>query len=147
MTLVKFRKHRLPWYDNMFADLLGTDRMLTNDMFMEDNWMPAMNIKENDKNYEIDVAAPGFSKKDFDISIENGALHISAEKEEKIEEKEDNYTRKEFSYNSFSRSFTLPDNVNEDDKVVAKYKDGILKLELAKLHKDQISHKKIIKIS
>ncbi len=147
MTLVKFKKHRLPWYDNMFTDLLGTDRLLTNDFFREDNWMPAMNIKENDENFEIDIAAPGFNKKDFEITIENGILHLSAEKKEEKEEKEDNFTRKEFSYNSFSRSFTLPENVNDEDNVNAKYKNGILKLTLTKLHEDEIVHKRIIEIT
>ena len=65
MTLVKFKKQRLPWYDTMFTDLLGSDRLLTNDFFMENKWVPEMNIKENDKNFDIEIAAPGFSKKDF----------------------------------------------------------------------------------
>ncbi len=144
MTIVKFKKHRLPWYDNMFTDFLGTDRLLTNDFFRDDKWMPAMNIKENDENFEIELAAPGFNKKDFEITIENGILHISAEK--KVEKEED-FTRKEFSYTSFTRSFTLLDNVNDGDKINAKYKNGILKLTLAKLHEDEITHKRIIEIS
>ncbi len=147
MTVVKFKKHRLPWYDNMFTDLLGTDRLHTSDFFRDDNWMPAMNIKENDDNFEIDLAAPGFNKKDFEIIIENGILHISAEKKVEKEEKEEDFTRKEFSYNSFSRSFTLPDNVNDEDNINAKYKDGILKLKLAKLHENEITRKRIIEIS
>ena len=134
MTLAKFKKHRLPWYDNMFTDLLGTDRLLTNDFFRDDKWMPAINIKENDENFEIELAAPGFNKKDFEITIEN-------------EEIDENFTRKEFSYNSFTRSFTLPDNVDVEDKINAKYKNGILKLTLVKLHEDEIKHKKVIEIS
>ena len=147
MTLVKFKKHRLPWSDNMFADLISADRLLTNDFFRDDNWMPAMNIKENDKSFEIDMAAPGFNKKDFEITIENGILHVSAKKEVEKEENKENFTRKEFSYNSFSRSFTLPENVNDEDNINAKYKNGILKLTLAKLHKDEIVHKRIIEIT
>ena len=147
MTVVKFKKHRLPWYDNMFTDLLGTDKLLTNDFFRDENWMPAMNIKENDENFEIDLAAPGFDKKDFEITIENGILHISAEKKVEKEEKEEDFTRKEFSYTSFTRSLTLPDNVNDEDKINAKYKNGILKLTLAKLDEDEITHKRIIEIS
>lgn len=147
MTIVKFKKHRLPWYDNMFTDLLGTDRLLTNDFFRDDKWMPAMNIKENDENFEIELAAPGFNKKDFEITIENEILHISAEKKVEKEEKEEDFTRKEFSYTSFTRSLTLPDNVNDEDKINAKYKNGILKLTLAKLHEDEITHKRIIEIS
>jgi HSP20 family protein len=106
-----------------------------------------MNIKENDEHFEIDVAAPGFTKKDFEISVENGVLRISAENKEEIEEKKDEYTRREFNYNSFSRSFTLPENVNEDEKIEATYKRGILKLVLLKLHEDEITHKRVIEIS
>lgn len=147
MTLVKFKKQRLPWYDTMFTDLLGTDRLLTNDFFMENKWIPAMNIKENDDHFEIDVAAPGFTKKDFEISIENGVLRISAENKEEIEEKKDEYTRREYNYNSFSRSFTLPENINEDEEIDATYKRGILKLVLLKLHEDEITQKRVIEIS
>ena len=109
--------------------------------------IPAVNIKENDKNFDIEIAAPGFSKKDFNISIENGVLHLSAEKKEKIEEEEDNYTRREFRFNSFERTLTLPETVNEDDNIDATYKHGILKLILNKLPEDVIKHKKIIEIS
>ncbi len=147
MTLAKFKKHRLPWYDNMFTDLLSSDRLLTDDFFMENKWVPEMNIKENDKNFEIEVAAPGFSKKDFNISIENGVLHLSAIKKEEIDEEEDNYTRREFRYNSFARTLTLPENVNEDEDIDATYKHGILKLVLVKISEDEIKHKKIIEIS
>ncbi len=147
MTLVKFKKQRLPWYDTMFTDLLGSDRLLTNDFFMENKWVPEMNIKENDKNFDIEIAAPGFSKKDFKISIENGVLHLSAEKKEEIEKEEDNYTRREFRFNSFERTLTLPETVNEDGNIDATYKHGILKLILNKLPEDVIKHKKIIEIS
>lgn len=147
MTLVKFKNRRLPWYDTMFTDLLGTDRLLTNDLLLEDKWIPAMNIKEKKQNFEIDVAAPGFDKKDFEVTIENGVLCISAEKKEEKEVKEDEFTRKEFNYNSFSRRFTLPENVNEDEKIDAVYKDGILKLVLGKMDIKEIAKKRVIKIS
>jgi HSP20 family protein len=131
----------------MFTDLLGTDRLLTNDLLLEDKWIPAMNIKEKKQNFEIDVAAPGFDKKDFEVTIENGVLCISAEKKEEKEVKEDEFTRKEFNYNSFSRRFTLPENVNEDEKIDAVYKDGILKLVLGKMDIKEIAKKRVIKIS
>ena len=67
MTLVKFKSPRLPWYDTMFRDLLGSDRMLTNDFFLENNWVPAMNVKETKDKFDIEIAAPGFNKKDFQI--------------------------------------------------------------------------------
>ena len=148
MTLIKFKKQaRLPWYDNMFTDLLSTDRLLTNDFFMENKWVPAMNIKENDENFEIEVAAPGFSKEDFEIVYENGIIRISVEHKEEIEEKEETFTKREFNYQSFVRSFTLPENINEDEKIEATYNHGILKLVLAKLKESEIHNKKIIEIS
>lgn len=147
MTLMQLKNRRLPWYENMFADLLGTERLLTNDLLLETKTIPAMNIKENKENFEIDIAAPGFSKKDLKIVIDNGMLSISAVKKEEKEEKEEDYMRREFNYNSFSRRFTLPENVNEDEKIRAVYKDGILKLVLGKLDKKEIPRKRVIQIS
>jgi HSP20 family protein len=93
--------------------------------------MPAANVRETDKSFELEVAAPGFTKKDINISVENNCLIVSAEKKEENERKEDNYTRREFGYQSFSRSFNLPANTNEDD-INARYEDGILKVSIAK---------------
>ena len=146
MTLVKFKRPRLPWYDTMFTDLLGTDRLLTNDLFLENKWVPAMNVKETDDMFEIEIAAPGFNKKDFDVSIDNGILKIQAENKDEMEKKEEGYTRKEFNYNSFYRSFTLPENVNEEEMIDATYKRGILKLVLNKLHVDEIAPKRVIEV-
>ena len=146
MTLVKFKRPRLPWYDTMFTDLLGTDRLLTNDLFLENKWVPAMNVKETDDHFELEIAAPGFNKKDFDVSIDNGILKIQAENKEEMEKKEDDYTRKEFNYTSFYRSFTLPENVNADEMIDATYKRGILKLVLNKLHVDESTPKRVIEV-
>ncbi len=146
MTLVKFKKPRLPWYDTMFTDLLGSDRMLTNDFFLENKWVPAMNIKETDDLFDIDIAAPGFNKKDFEISIENGLLKISAENSVESKKEEDDFTRREYNYNSFFRSFTLPENVNEEEMIDATYKRGILKLVLNKLHVDETTPKRVIEV-
>jgi len=146
MTLVKFKKPRNPWYDSMFTDLLGSDRLLTNDFMLEDKWIPAMNVKETEDHFEIAMAAPGFNKKDFEVSIENGLLKISAENSEEIKEEEGDYTRKEFNYNSFLRSFTLPENVNEEEMIDATYKRGILKLVLNKVQLDEITPKRVIEV-
>jgi len=146
MTLVKFKKPRLPWYDTMFTDLLGSDRLLTDDFLMENKWIPAMNVKETDDLFEIEIAAPGFTKKDFEISIENGLLKISAENSEEMKKEEDNFTRREFNYNSFFRSFTLPENVNEEEMIDATYKRGILKLVLNKLQLDETTPKRVIEV-
>ena len=104
------------WFDNGFEKTLS---------------VPAVNITENNKQYDISVAAPGMKKDDFKINIEGNMLTVSAEKEENKEEKDAKYNRKEYSYSSFSRSFTMPDEVMSD-KIEASYEDGILKLMLPK---------------
>ena len=93
------------------------------------NWAtistPAVNIVEGKDEFRIEVAAPGLNKEDFKINLENDQLTISANKEVKKEENEETYTRREFSYSSFSRSFTLPETV-ENDKIKASHQDGVL---------------------
>lgn len=121
-----------------------------NDRFFDADWMskqsiPAVNVKESDSGFEIEVAAPGLTKKDFKVNVDNGVLTISSEKEEEKEQKEKDYTRKEFSYSSFSRSFTLPENVNEEE-VKASYQDGILKLNVPKKSITVSKSKKAIEV-
>lgn len=94
--------------------------------------LPAANFKENDQTYEIELAVPGMSKEDLKIGLENNRLTVSAEKKAEKEEKEKDYTRREFSFSSFSRSFSLPENVNQD-AVNASYADGVLHLSVPKL--------------
>jgi HSP20 family protein len=93
--------------------------------------VPAVNITENEHEYSISVAAPGLKKSDFNIDVEGNMLTISSEKEESKEENDARYTRKEYNYNSFSRSFTLPEVVNKE-KIEAIYEEGVLKLALPK---------------
>ena len=93
--------------------------------------VPTVNISETSKEYCLDVAAPGMERKDFEIEINNHTLTISAEKEAKKEEKSEEYSMQEWSFNSFSRSFTLPENTKQD-KVSAKYENGILKITIPK---------------
>lgn len=90
---------------------------------------PAVNIEQHDKSYELSLAAPGLNKNDFKIDVQGNILTISSEKETKKEEKEKKFTRKEYSYASFSRSFTLPEEINVD-KIDASYKDGVLNVSL-----------------
>jgi HSP20 family protein len=92
--------------------------------------VPSVNIKETEKEFLLELAAPGLERKDFKIEVENNVLTISAEKEEKKEEKNKEFTRKEFSYNTFTRSFTLPDNVKES--IDAKYENGLLMIHIPK---------------
>ncbi|HEX9600538.1 MAG TPA: Hsp20/alpha crystallin family protein [Mariniflexile sp.] len=148
MTLVKFnnRNRLFPWSNGGLRNLLNYDPFINDDLLEDDSFMPAMNVKEHDKDYEIEFAAPGFAKKDFDVSIDGDMLHVSGEKSMEKEEKDDDYTRKEFSYNSFNRSLKLPANVNADKKVKASYNDGILKLNLLKKEESKTTAKKKIEI-
>lgn len=93
--------------------------------------VPAVNITENKDQFMVDLAIPGMKKEDFNIDIEGNMLTISCEKEDSKIENEEKYTRKEFNYSSFTRSFSLPDEVNMD-KIDARYVDGVLKLSLPK---------------
>jgi HSP20 family protein len=94
--------------------------------------LPSVNIKEDTNGFEVDMAAPGFEKKDFKIELLNNLLTISSEKKVETETKEgQQFTRQEFSYQSFSRSFTLPNTV-EGEKIMAKYENGILKVVIPK---------------
>ena len=107
--------------------------------------LPAINVKETDKGFEVELAAPGFNKKDFNISVDNGLLTVSAERREESENQEDNYTRREFGYESFSRAFNLPVNTNEED-ISAKYEEGILRLSIAKKNLPESNLRKSIDI-
>lgn len=91
--------------------------------------IPAVNIAERKDKYEVSLAVPGMKKDDFKIDVDGNMLSISSEKEEKTEEKDKKFTRKEYNYSSFSRSFSLPEEVNQD-KIEAKYEEGVLKISL-----------------
>ena len=144
MSLIKRNEWPLLGNGSWLSDFFDTEKFFDSDL-LKNRDLPAVNVKESEKNYEIDVVAPGRSKKDFNISAENGVLTISSEMKEEKEEKEKDYTRKEFSYSSFSRAFMLPENANEDD-IKANYADGILKLEVAKKVISQPKVKKAIEV-
>lgn len=143
--------------DGLFPSLISKsvntlfDDFLTKDLF---DWtdrnfaslgsnLPSVNLKETDSKIEVEMAAPGMKREDFKVEIDNNTLMISSEKEEEKEEtrKKDNFIRKEFNYQSFYRSFYLPENVDEN-KIEATYKDGILHIKIAK---KPGSEKKILK--
>ena len=144
MSLIKRNEWPLLGNGSWLSDLFDNEKFFDSD-WMKNRTFPAVNVNETEKNYEIEVAAPGRTKNDFNISAENGLLTISSEMEEEKEQKEKDYTRKEFSYSSFSRSFALPENANEED-IKANYADGILKLEVAKKVTIQSKIKKAIEV-
>ena len=128
-----------PWTNRLFSSsfddlnsLLRFDDVFKDDFFADDSLMPAMNVKEHPQDFEIELAIPGFNKKDFEVTIEEDVLHISGEKELEKEEKEDDFSRKEFSYKSFKRSMMVPTSIDLNQDVKATYKNGILKVKLLK---------------
>ncbi len=149
MSLIKFnnRNKLFPsWNNDSLKNFLSSDDFFNNDFFEEDSLMPAMNVKEHDDDFEIEFAAPGFSKKDFEVTIDDNIINVCGEKKVEVEEKEEDYTRKEFSYNSFKRSLSLPKSVNADQDVKATYKNGILKLHLLKKEEAKEQLKKVIEV-
>jgi HSP20 family protein len=108
--------------------------------------MPAVNIKEDEKKYTLELAVPGIDKKDLKIDINEDVLTISSESSNEKEENKDGYKRKEFSFASFCRSFYIPENVNRDS-IEANYKDGILTVGLPKQEEDKSKISRQISIS
>jgi HSP20 family protein len=143
MALVKFRNKDM--FPSIFNDFFDRDLFdMTNTSFMNST-LPAVNIKESKEDYQVEVAAPGMNKDDFKIELENNFLVISSEKEDKKEEEGKEFTRREFSYQSFKRSFSLPKTI-EDSKIKANYKDGVLKITLPKKEEAKEKPKKLITI-
>lgn len=97
-----------------------------------EEWMPAANLKEDEKSFSLELSVPGYTRKDIKVELDdNNLLTISGERKEEKKEEKKNYTRKEFSYGSFSRSFELPSQV-DDKNISAKCTDGVLHIELPK---------------
>lgn len=108
--------------------------------------LPKVNIKEDADAFMVEMAVPGLKKTDFDINIEDSILVISAELQEKEENNDNGYTRREFGYSSFKRTFTLPETVNES-KINASYNEGILQVHLPKKEEAKQKPPRTIKIS
>jgi len=132
MSLIKFRR-RLPLIDRGIPTWFETGDLLDDDLFENGKSIPPMNVKESESSYDIELAIPGFSKDEIEVSLENDVLHVSASKEkETVEEDVEGYTRKEFNYNSFDRRIKVPNTVNQDKEVKATYNNGVLYLQLTK---------------
>lgn len=116
---------------SVFEDMLRPMNEWLDERWPFSTHVPAVNVKETDNAYEINLAAPGLEKNDFKIDLNGSMITISAEKEKTDEEKEDGFTRKEYNFNSFSRSFTLPEDTMAD-KIDANYVNGELRLLLPK---------------
>ncbi|MEN2435494.1 Hsp20/alpha crystallin family protein [Weeksellaceae bacterium A-14] len=139
-TLIK-KTQPVPVFANFFDDIFAKDLFNWNDKNFAEfgNTLPSVNIKESDKDYAIEMAVPGMKKDSFKISLDKNMLTISAENKSENEEKDENgkYTRREFNYQTFSRSFTLPSESVDADSISANYEDGILKIEVPKKVKEE----------
>ncbi len=148
MALVK-RNDVFPAWGNFMNDFFNTDWLdWSNRNFSVTNTtLPSVNIKENNDEFLVEMASPGMTKEDFKIELNNNLLTISSEKKSEHEEKDaEKYTRREFSYQSFSRSFALPVIV-ERDKISAKYENGILTIHIPKKEEVKPKPAKQIEIS
>ncbi len=135
MTLAKLSNSFFPSMPSLFERFFDNELMdWNNSNYSSTNsTLPAVNVKENDNEYLIDVAAPGLKRDDFKVNYDNGRLTISSEKKNEVTEKDgEKLTRCEFSYQSFQRSFTISESRIEADKISANYEDGILHLVLPK---------------
>ncbi len=144
MTLVKYQ-NPIPQVFNRFFDT-EFDSWLSKNYSNTNTSLPAVNIKETEDAYLLDFAAPGYKKEDFIIELNNDVLTVSSEKKVENEEVDDNFTKKEFSYESFTRSFNLPELV-EGDKIKATYKNGILEVKIPKKEEAKPKPVKQIKVS
>ena len=150
MTLVKRNGNLLNPLPVLFDDFFNRDLFnWGNSNFSDTNTsIPAVNIKETVENYEVEVAAPGMSKKDFKVELDGNSLTISSERSHQNEEREDErYSRKEFSYQSFQRTFTLQKDVVDIDKIQAKYDNGLLHLLIPKKEEAKQKPPRLIQIS
>ena len=139
MTLVKFNNGQKnygvnPFFNDVFDTLLNDAKYVSR--------VPAVNIAENENEFHIELAAPGLKKEDFKISLDKNILSISTEKKAENVEEGKKFTKREYNYTSFARSFTLPETVDHS-KIDAEYTDGVLKLKVAKREEAKFQSREI----
>ncbi len=141
MSLIKNNRNSFSAIPALVDDFLGRELFNwdNNHFSSTQTTVPAVNIQESADNFEVEVAAPGMEKQDFKIQLENNTLTISSKKEQNQEKQEANYTRREFSYQSFQRTFLLPKDVVNDEGIVARYDNGVLHLIIPK--KEEVKQK------
>lgn len=143
MAITKWSKEDalFPAFPSFFDDFFGKDYFKS---VNTGTTIPAVNVKEEDNQFTIELAAPGLKKEDFKIDLDHNVLTISSEKKEENEEKdkEGKYTKREYSFQSFSRSFTVPENT-DGENIQAQYQDGILNITIPKKEEEEKKSKKI----
>ena len=143
MNLIRFNQHPVSMLNELMEDF---DRNLFSRQNGRQMMTPAVNIRENEEGFVLEMAAPGMQKSDFKINLDNNVLTLSSEKQEEKEESNERYSRREFNYSSFTRSFSLPKTINLD-KIKADYKDGILSVSLPKREEAKVAVNRQIEVA
>ena len=147
MSLVKRNFYNVPTLNRFFDDFFTRDLFWNGENGLPKlSTTPAVNIKETDNSFDLELAAPGLDKKDFNIEVNEDVLTISFERKEKKEVNEETYRRREFGFQSFKRSFSLPETL-DGDKIQAKYENGVLNLVIPKRPEAKPQPVRTIKIS
>lgn len=150
MNLVKRNGNHLPGFPSMFFDdIFGRElfNWENNNFSSTSTTLPSVNIKESADSYEVEVAAPGMEKSDFNVTLDGNLLTISSVKRQEEVKEEKNFTRREFSYQSFQRSFELPKNVVDEEHITARYENGLLLLTVPKREEAKQKPPRMIEIS
>lgn len=146
-TLARQNGNLLSSLPSLLEDFLGNDwadSTLGNRTYGAT--LPAVNVRETNDDFVLEVAAPGMKREDFKVELDNNVLTISSQREEKQDQQNEDYTRKEFSYQYFQRNFSLPENKVEGDKISARYVDGILHITVPKREEAKVKPVRQIKI-
>lgn len=146
MTLIKRFNSEIPSFSHLIDELFETGLHQLNQG--GSTWIPAANIKDGDTEYVLELAVPGFKKEDFKVAVNKGVLSISSEVKNEAENNNEgeSYTRREFSYQAFTRQFTLPEEKVDLEKISAKYEDGVLRLSIPK-KEPEVEASRLIEIS
>ncbi|MDP9960041.1 Hsp20/alpha crystallin family protein [Chryseobacterium lathyri] len=149
MNLIKRNSNGYSTLPSLFDDFFNRELFNwgNNNYSSTSTTVPSVNIRENEDAYEVQIAAPGMDKKDFEVKLDGNLLTISSSKEDSSEREENNFTRKEFSYQSFKRSLELPKDVVDQDNINAKYENGLLLLTIPKKEDAKQKPPRLIEIS
>ncbi|WP_353720701.1 Hsp20/alpha crystallin family protein [Dyadobacter sp. 676] len=148
MSLIRRNRDMFPAFPALFDDFWSRDlfNWNQNNFSSTSTTIPAANIRETEDHFEVEMASPGMDKKDFNIRLDGNTLTISSTKESNQEDKQENYSRREFSYQSFQRTFVLPKDVVDEDNITAQYENGILRLTIPKREEAKQKGPKLIEI-
>lgn len=150
MLSIRKNENNSQAFPSLLDDIFGRElfNWENNNFSATSTTLPSVNIKESDDKFEVELAAPGMDKNDFKVTLNDSLLTISSSKKDEKETVEDNFTRREFSYQSFQRSFKLPNNVVDEENIKANYDNGLLHLVIPKKEEAKVNKEpRVIEIS